>query len=281
MRGIVAILLAGATLLAQAGSSPSTVKVAAVQCYSRMAATDANAAMLNRLIREAASNGAKIVVLPECALTGYMNPAADEVWSADGIGGVPIACHALVATAAVVTAFSTLAKDLQIYLCLPFAELDGTNYFNAQLLFDPVGQTVAHHRKRHLWPPGDASWVTPGEQPTAVASTPYGRLGLIICYEVHVLPSELVEAHADIVLYSIGWYGPNTEAWFRDVFPARYAKAGGFAVIGANWSSDRRIGTWPGTGYSFIVDKGGKMLAQADDAPRPQIVYGTLPVARD
>ena len=102
----------------------------------------------------------------------------------------------------------------------------------------------------------------------------------MICYDVHVLPEELAQADVEIVLYSIGWYGPNTGAWFRDVFPQRYAKPLNLAVIGANWSGYTPFGSWPGTGYSVIVDRLGRVVAQAGDKPRPEIIYGLLPVTR-
>lgn len=280
MRIRLTIFLTMVSLHVWAQSSMGDFKVAAIQCYSRMGATTANATLLASLIREAASNQAKIIVLPECALTGYMDPSRDEVWSTVKGTRRSVLPVALSATSAVVTAFSALARELRIYLCLPFAEVEGTNAFNSQLLFDPSGRTVAHHRKRNPWPPGDASWVTPGELPIATADTPYGRLGLMICYDVHVLPEELAQADVDIVLYSIGWYGPNTGAWFRDVFPQRYAKPLNLAVIGANWSGYTPFGSWPGTGYSVIVDRLGRVVAQAGDKPRPEIIYGLLPVTR-
>lgn len=52
---------------------PATVKVAAVQCSSDLGAVEANLAKLAFLIEEAARNGAKIIVLPETAVTGYLS----------------------------------------------------------------------------------------------------------------------------------------------------------------------------------------------------------------
>jgi apolipoprotein N-acyltransferase len=52
---------------------PSMVRVAAVQCSSDLGDVAANTAKLTALIREAAANGAKIVVLPEAAISGYLS----------------------------------------------------------------------------------------------------------------------------------------------------------------------------------------------------------------
>ncbi|MHC4471468.1 MAG: nitrilase-related carbon-nitrogen hydrolase, partial [Planctomycetota bacterium] len=54
-------------------TSPETVKVAAVQCSSRLGDSRLNSEKLTALVREAAANGAKIVVLPEASITGYLS----------------------------------------------------------------------------------------------------------------------------------------------------------------------------------------------------------------
>ena len=57
--------------------NPTEVKVAAVQCYSRMGEIQYNRKILTRHIRTSAKAGAKIIVLPEAAVTGYMDPGND------------------------------------------------------------------------------------------------------------------------------------------------------------------------------------------------------------
>jgi hypothetical protein len=37
--------------------------------------------------------------------------------------------------------------------------------------------------------------------------------GLMICFDFHTLPPLLAKQEADIVLYSVGWYGPNEKNW--------------------------------------------------------------------
>src|SRR5262245_55739744 len=52
---------------------PQTVKVAAIQCSSGLGDAEANRKKLTALIKEAAGEGAKIIVLPETAITGYLS----------------------------------------------------------------------------------------------------------------------------------------------------------------------------------------------------------------
>ena len=63
---------------------PQTVKVAAVQCSSDLGAVEVNRRKLTGLVREAAANGAKIVVLPETAVTGYLSQDLQTNWHLKG-----------------------------------------------------------------------------------------------------------------------------------------------------------------------------------------------------
>lgn len=53
--------------------------------------------------------------------------------------------------------FSHLANQLNIYLCAGLIEVESNAFFNAQVLFAPDGEIIAHHRKQSLWTPGDST----------------------------------------------------------------------------------------------------------------------------
>src|SRR5262245_12970928 len=59
---------------------PQTVKVAAVQCSSDLGAVAANRDKLSGLVTEAAPPRAKIIVLPETAVTGYLSQDLRTNW---------------------------------------------------------------------------------------------------------------------------------------------------------------------------------------------------------
>ena len=256
-----------------------TVRVAAIQCYSRMGEVERNRKLLTGLIEKAVEQKAKIVVLPECAVHGYMDPGRDRTWSARAKGEGLLAVQGVAETIPGPSTkhFGELAKKLGIYLVLPLIEAAEDKFFNVQVLLDPEGKVLLHHRKWNLWPPGDGLWASPGKRPVQVADTPFGRLGMMICYDVHKLPEELKRAGADIVLYSVGWYGPNTDTWFSDVFPRRYVVPNGFAVVAANWSADPGAPEWPGIGHSCIIAANGKVLAMAKTVRGDEIIVADLP----
>lgn len=70
---ILTTLAAILPLTTSAADKPTSVKVAAIQCSSDLGAVEKNRTKLSSLIDEAAAKGAKIVVLPETAITGYLS----------------------------------------------------------------------------------------------------------------------------------------------------------------------------------------------------------------
>lgn len=260
-------------------ASTNTVRVAASQCPSEMGATAANVENVSGLVRKASAQGAKIVVLPECVVQGYMDPLSWISWQKSKEAGKPqVAPVAETIPGPVTRQFGELAKELGIYLCLGLIEVEADKFDSSQVLFSPTGQIVAHHRKQSLWMPGEATWCTAGERPVQVVDTEYGRLGLMICHDFHKLPPKLKEHGADIVLYSVGWYGPNEKNWFENVFPRRAVIPYDYHIVVANWSAASPDARWPGQGFSCIITKDGKTLAAAKTAVGNEIVVTNLAV---
>jgi predicted amidohydrolase len=271
-------------ILSELGRLKETVRVAAVQCYSRMGEIEYNRQMLTRLITEATEKGARIIVTPECAVCGYMDPATDMKWSARPVPGDPEMDVGKVAEPVPGPStrhFSKLAARLRTYLAISLIEESDGKLYNSQVLLDPRGAVAAHHRKVSPWTPGDGLWMTPGEKTAHVADTPYGRLGLMICHDYHVLPEVLARKKTDIVLYSVGWVAPNPKGWFGTLLPRKVVDPNKFSLIVANWSADKTSEGWPGHGYSCIIDMSGQVLSTAKKDRGSEIVYADLLVSRE
>ena len=131
-----------------------------------------------------------------------------------------------------------------------------------------------------LWPPGDSGWCTPGDLPIQVVKTEYGNIGLMICYDFHALPPLLAKRGADIVLYSVGWYGPNEADWFGRAFPAKAVVPYGFDVVVANWSGPTEVQEWPGRGHSCVITREGKVLAMSQAVCGNDIVFADLKLGK-
>ena len=196
---LVGLFLAGALLAGcqhpARQAFPPTVKVAAVQCSSAFGDVAANTRKLTELVKLAARNGAKIVVLPEASISGYLAQDAKTNWL---VAGRPIEKAYVGRDPAPVAEpvpgpstrhFCQLAKDLKIYLTIPLVEVDFTDgpekprYFNTLCLAGPQGEVVAHYRKLKPWAYAEKSWATDGNRGLQTFDTEYGRVGLAICFD--------------------------------------------------------------------------------------------------
>jgi predicted amidohydrolase len=179
-----------------------------------------------------------------------------------------------------------VARRLGVYLTVPFIEKEEpedrerdereTRYYNAVSLLGPDGAVVAHWRKRNLWPVADASWATAGGEKASIAETELGRIGLMICYDVHVVLEDLGEAGADVVLHSVAWYGPNSGGWFDTVLARKVGEAGAGLVL-ANWTFPEDPG-WSGWGLSRVIGPDGETLARAESDLGDEVVIADLPL---
>ncbi|MBT5876644.1 MAG: carbon-nitrogen hydrolase family protein [Candidatus Latescibacteria bacterium] len=126
-----------------------------------------------RLIREAASRGAQIVLTPEVLLTGYLG-GPTERRLAETIPGP--------ATERI----SALAKELNIYILLGLSEIREGEVYNAMPVIDPSGAILGVMRKVHLnrYETGDG-WRNGSTFPVWPFTTATGSMtaGIMICYD--------------------------------------------------------------------------------------------------
>lgn len=279
-----------AAILGQAAMRPATVKVAAIQCSSDLGDVVGNRKKLLGLAEEAATNGAKIVVLPEASITGYLSQNGRTNWRLDGrpiescYTGLSPKDFAEQVPGASTRAFGELAKRRGIYVTVPFVEVSPgkngaeTKYFNTVCLVGPTGAVMAHYRKLTPWPFPEKSWATAGDRGVQTYDTEYGRVGLAICFDIHTILEKLKPKGIWALLYPIAWVqGSHPADWFWHLLPERL-KPYDFYVVGANWSVDTPQ-PWFGYGFSTIYAPGGKILATAHSLYGPTILYADLKTA--
>ena len=269
---------------AEAPEHKGTVKVAAVQFISQFAKPELNRKRLMARVREAARNGAKIVVLPETAIPGYMTFDIQTTWQTGGkavtagLRGVAPKDVAETVPGPSTRAFAALARELGIYLTVPLIEVDpkGGRYFNTLCLVGPQGKLLAHYRKRNPWPYAERGWATKGDRGLPTVDTPYGRLGLLVCYDINFEPPRLKRKGIDILLYAIAWVDDADSTWFGVQLPG-IARRSNFSIIGANWSVPAKP-DWHGYGFTRIIDRTGRVLAKARSNLAEETVYAELPI---
>jgi predicted amidohydrolase len=150
------------------------VRVAVCQLELRIGDLDGNRAAAQVGIEDAAAQGAQVVVLPELTPSGYVFEDPAEARSLGERPDGPTGQQ-----------WFALAKARDLVIIGGFAELtddaDGRP-FNSAMLVDQDG-IRAVYRKAHLWDAEADSFAT-GDQPPPVTATKYGRVAMMICYDV-------------------------------------------------------------------------------------------------
>lgn len=150
-----------------------TVKVATVHFEPKEGAVAANRADLVRLAKEAARGGAKIIVLPEMATSGYSFFSRAEIATvAETIPGP--STYALAAVADRYNAY--------IAFGMPQFDPERNLYFNAAVLLGPTGKVEGIYKKRNHLIESAYNALHFGKMP--IFDTKYGRLGLVICSDL-------------------------------------------------------------------------------------------------
>jgi len=242
--------------------------VAAVQFSSRMGEAEWNRERLLALVAEAALSGADVVVLPETAVQGYMTPDGEGVWCAPDFPDRDFE-RSLEGIAEPVPgpstwAFGSAAMAWGVYVVAPLIERDPETgkYFNTAVLLGPHGNILLHYRKINPWTPAEYAWASGGEDVVPVVDTPLGRLGLMICFDVHSMFAPLAKAEADCILAPVWWVDPDPALWFGERLPALCGEYGVACAV-ANRAQRGMQGELPGAGYSRIIGADGRVLAEA------------------
>ena len=137
----------------------------------------ANIEKTERLIREAASNGAQIILPPELFQGLYFCSRQDPKWFDDAYQVDDHPC---------VVAFAALARELGVVIPISFFEKDGPRYFNSVAIADAEGQILGVYRKSHI-PDGpgymEKYYFRPGDTGFLAWQTAHGCIGVGICWD--------------------------------------------------------------------------------------------------
>ena len=220
-----------------------------------------NLARATALVREAATRGARLVVLPE--VFAWRGPRADEDAIPEPIPGPTT------------TALAGLARELGLYLCggsLLERVAGEPRAFNTSCLFDPTGSLIARYRKIHLFDvdlPGrvtvqESATRAPGDQAVTAATT-LGTLGLSVCYDLRFpeLYRALARGGAEILLAPSAFTFPTGAAHWEVLCRARAVENQCY-LIAPNQTGQSPHG-FLDYGDSLIVDPWGRVLARAPD----------------
>jgi N-carbamoylputrescine amidase len=228
-----------------------------------------NVAKAEALVREAAAQGAQIILLQELFETPYFCIEISESY------------HSLATPLEENKAFqhfSALAKELEVVLPFSWFERAGNVRFNTVAMIDADGSLLGTYRKTHI-PDSDGYlekyYFSPGDTGFKVWNTRYAKIGVGICWDQWFPEAarSMALQGAELIFYptAIGSEPSQPELdsqphWQRTM--QGHAAANLVPVIASN-----RIGTEQAQfrdlsltfyGSSFIADHSGAIVAQAD-----------------
>ena len=250
--------------------SSRNITVASVQMASGSWTFEDNMATAERSIREAAKQGANLVLCPELFMMPYfcLDQNVQHLDLAEPFAGNPR-----------IARFARLAGELGIVLPIGFFERAGNAAYNSIAVADADGKVLGVYRKTHI-PDGpgytEKFYFTPGDTGFKAWQTKYGKIGVLICWDQWYPEGARLTAlqGAEILFYptAIGWhpsekkeFGANQHgAW--EIIQRSHGVANGCYVAVTN-----RIGTeqpvggdgiefW---GQSFVAGTSGQILAKA------------------
>jgi predicted amidohydrolase len=215
------------------------------------------AAILDRLER-AADLGAKLIVFPECALTGYGFASKEEALPfTETIPGPST------------QAIEQVCKRKNVHVVYGLLERDGDRLFNACVLVGPNG-VVGSYRKIHLPYLGIDMFANPGDRPFEVLQAGDLKIGMHICYDGGFPESCRVLAllGADLLVLPTNW--PAHAECAAEHMMATRAMENVVFTLAVNRIGEERGFTF--IGRSSIMNPGGHRLAFASVAAEEIIV---------
>jgi predicted amidohydrolase len=212
-----------------------------------------NLEIMEEIICEAQKDSKKnidLIVFPELFITGYnlrdnYNDVSEKIPSKGKAQ----------------SGMCRLAKEYNIHIVTGIVEKAGKSLFNSAILIGPEGY-IGHYRKQFLpnfGPFEEKIFFGEGDK-TPVFETPFGKIGIQICYDIFFPDTSMGLAHngADLIL-NLSASPTTSRPLFHRVLPARAIETTCFYAYVNNIGTQ---GSLTFAGESTIVDPRGKIIAE-------------------
>ena len=264
-------------------------KVAAIEFNPEFMELDKNIVAATAIAEEAAKNGARLIVMPEAAVSGYIYRDLEQFLPyMDTVPGKTT------------DSLLRVTKQYNCYIAIGIAEIDrdtGLTY-NTGALVGPNG-LVGKYRKNGL-NPSDVLWFVPGNTGYPVFETELGRITMIICYDDTYWEPARVAAlkGCDMIAYIcssdrlLPQLGEEAAGKHSTIAAVQHQSAwNGLAMIAADRNNAESNPTTGVTvtygGSASIWQANGERIAHASATDfsktmtnKPSIIYGMIDPAR-
>lgn len=246
-------------------------------CIQNTATRDiaANISWVCERIGEAVAAGAAFITLPETV--GLIEPDNDKI---------PDNCFEEDRDAGL-AAFRAAAREFETWILVGSQLIkDSDNgIVNRSLLLDAQGEIVARYDKIHMFDIklsngetySESDVITAGNR-AVIADTPWGKLGMTICYDLRfaALYRALAQSGAEFISIPAAFTQTTGEAHWHTLVRARAIETGCY-IIAPN-QCGHHVDKRASYGHSLIVDPWGEILA--DGGPEPGIVMAEIDLTK-
>ena len=240
--------------------------------------TDKNVSNAEKLVRQAASKGAQIILIQELFESQYFcMDQKEELFELSK----PFDNHPTIKK------FSELAKELKVVLPVSFFEKANRAHYNSVAIVDADGSILGKYRKSHI-PDGpgyqEKFYFNPGDTGFKVWNTKYAKIGVGICWDQWFPEAarSMVLNGAELLLYPTAIGGEpeddgfdSSDMWQRAMIG--HAASNQIPVIASN-----RIGTEKGIdienyfyGRSFVTNHIGDKIAEGS-RDKEEVLIGKI-----
>lgn len=240
--------------------------------------TDKNVSNAEKLVRQAASEGAQIILIQELFESQYFcMDQKEELFELSK----PFENHPTIKK------FSELAKELKVVLPVSFFEKANRAHYNSVAIVDADGSVLGKYRKSHI-PDGpgyqEKFYFNPGDTGFKVWNTKYAKIGVGICWDQWFPEAarSMVLNGAELLLYPTAIGGEpeddgfdSSDMWQRAMIG--HAASNQIPVIASN-----RIGTEKGIdienyfyGRSFVTNHVGDKIAEGS-RDKEEVLIGKI-----
>lgn len=245
----------------------SKFRLAVVQLQVTSVKAD-NLSRARRLVKEAAGQGGKVVLLPECFNSPYGTGFFSEY--SEKIPGESTQL------------LSEIAKENSVYLVggsIP--EEDEGKLYNSCVVFDPEGKMLLKHRKIHLFDisvPGkihfqESETLSPGNN-LSMFDTPFCKIGVGICYDIRF--AELAQLYSrkgcQLLVYP-GAFNMTTGPAHWELLQRARALDNQVFVATASPARDETA-SYVAWGHSTVVSPWGEVISKA--GPEEEVIYADI-----
>ena len=240
--------------------------------------TDKNVSNAEKLVKQAASEGAQIILIQELFESQYFcMDQKEELFELSK----PFENHPTIKK------FSELAKELKVVLPVSFFEKANRAHYNSVAIVDADGSVLGKYRKSHI-PDGpgyqEKFYFNPGDTGFKVWNTKYAKIGVGICWDQWFPEAarSMVLSGAELLLYPTAIGGEPEDDGFDSSDMWQRAMIGHSASNQIPVIASNRIGTEKGIdienyfyGRSFVTNHVGDKIAEGS-RDKEEVLIGKI-----